>query len=96
MDEQYKSKDIHLLYQMYVKMYLLQKIDQNRLASLLPVGIESLEGDFKRGDVVRIINPSGNVLGCGRAQYDSDEASKIIGQQGHKPLIHYDYLYLNE
>jgi glutamate 5-kinase len=71
-------------------------LDRNRLTSLLPVGVESLEGRFKRGDVIRIINPSGNVLGCGRAQYDYEDARKIVGQQGHKPLIHYDYLYLNE
>jgi glutamate 5-kinase len=71
-------------------------LNQGQLASLLPVGIESLEGHFKRGDVIRIINSTGVVLGCGRAQYDYDEAREFIGQQGHKPLIHYDYLYLNE
>ena len=71
-------------------------LDQGRLTSLLPVGIDSLEGRFKRGDVIRIINSAGLVLGCGRAQYDYDEARELLGQQGHKPLIHYDYLYLNE
>jgi len=31
-----------------------------------------------------------------REWLDSDEARNILGQKGHKPLIHYDYLYLNE
>ncbi len=69
-------------------------LDTNRLASLLPVGIESIEGDFDRGDVIRIISLSGRVLGCGRARYDHNEARQFLGERGHKPLIHYDYLYL--
>jgi len=70
--------------------------DKARLTSLLPVGIESLEGDFKRGDVIRIISSTGSVLGCGRAQYDCEEAKAVLGLKGQKPLVHYDYLYLNE
>jgi glutamate 5-kinase len=69
-------------------------LDDNRLASLLPVGIESLEGEFQRGDVISIVSHSGRILGCGRAQYDRSEAEQYIGQQGRKPLVHYDYLYL--
>jgi glutamate 5-kinase len=69
-------------------------LDRNRLTSLLPIGIEALEGDFRRGDVISILSPSGRVLGCGRAQYDRAEAEKYLGQQGMKPLVHYDYLYL--
>jgi glutamate 5-kinase len=68
--------------------------DSNRLASLLPVGIEAVEGRFNRGDVIQIINPTGRVLGCGRARYDHREAERLMGQRGQKPLIHYDYLYL--
>jgi glutamate 5-kinase len=68
--------------------------DNNRLTSLLPVGIEAIDGHFDRGDVIQILNPSGKVLGCGQAGYDHEEAAKLIGQQGQKPLIHYDYLYL--
>jgi glutamate 5-kinase len=69
-------------------------LDTNRLASLLPVGIEAVDGHFDRGDVIQILNPSGKVLGCGRARYDHEKAIKLIGQHGQKPLIHYDYLYL--
>jgi glutamate 5-kinase len=68
--------------------------DTSRLASLLPVGIERIDGQFSRGDVVRILSSSGEVIGCGQAAYDHDEARQVLGQRGHKPLIHYDYLYL--
>jgi glutamate 5-kinase len=69
-------------------------LDNNRLASLLPIGIEAIDGHFDRGDVIQILNPSGKVLGCGQARYDHEKAMKLMGHHGHKPLIHYDYLYL--
>jgi len=69
-------------------------LDRNRLTSLLPVGVDRVEGPFKRGDVIQIRNSEDRVLGCGRARYDHHEAEKLMGQRGQKPLIHYDYLYL--
>jgi glutamate 5-kinase len=71
-------------------------LDRSRLASLLPVGVENVEGPFERGDVIRIIGPGGEVLGCGRAGYDHEEAAELKGQRGQRPLVHYDYLYLGE
>jgi glutamate 5-kinase len=71
-------------------------LDDSRLASLLPVGIEAIEGRFNAGDVIQIRSQDGRVLGCGRAGYDHEEAQRLIGQRGQKPLIHYDYLYLTE
>ena len=69
-------------------------LDSSHLASLLPVGIEAVDGHFSRGDVIQILNSSGEVLGCGQARYGYEEAISLIGQRGQKPLIHYDYLYL--
>lgn len=68
-------------------------MDTNRLASLLPVGIEAIEGSFNNGDVIQIRNLAGKVLGCGKARYGHEEASRLKGQRGQKALIHYDYLY---
>lgn len=34
-------------------------------------------------------------LGVGCTGYDSNEAKKLIGQRDIKPLVHYDYLYLD-
>lgn len=69
-------------------------LDKNRLASVLLVGVEAVEGRFDRGDVIQILNPSGKVLGCGQTRYDHTETARLMGQRGHKPLVHYDYLYL--
>jgi glutamate 5-kinase len=69
-------------------------LDRSRLASLLPVGIESVQGPFQQGDVIQVCGPGGEVLGCGRAAYGHEEAGRAMGRRGRKPLIHYDYLYL--
>ena len=69
-------------------------LDSTSLTTLLLVGIESVEGRFDRGDVIQILNPSGKAIGCGQARYDHGDATKLMGQRGHKPLVHYDYLYL--
>lgn len=69
-------------------------LDSSHLASLLPVGIVGVDGHFKRGDVIRILDTSGNALGCGRARYNHENAGKVMGKHGQKPLVHYDYLYL--
>jgi len=69
-------------------------LDSSRLTSLLPVGIEAVEGPFNGGDVIQIRNQAGRVLGCGRARYGHEEANQLKGQRGQKTLIHYDYLYL--
>ena len=69
-------------------------LDRHRLTSLLPVGIERIEGDFHRGDVIDVRDGQGKLLGCGRASVDAAEARETMGQRGEKPLIHYDYLYL--
>jgi glutamate 5-kinase len=69
-------------------------LDRSRLTSLLPVGVEAVEGRFSTGDVIQVRNAAGEVLGCGRARYDHKEARRLMGKRGQKPLIHYDYLYL--
>ncbi len=69
-------------------------IDRHRLTSLLPVGVEGIEGDFHRGDVIEVRDIDGKLLGCGRASADAVEARAVMGQRGEKPLIPYDYLYL--
>lgn len=66
----------------------------NKLASLLPVGVVSVSGQFDHGDVIQILSADGKMLGCGQARYNHVDAGKLIGQHDQKPLIHYDYLYL--
>ncbi len=63
--------------------------------SLLPIGITSIRGKFEKDDIVKIISDSGHLLGVGKAQYNSEKAVQLIGKKNQKPLIHYDYLYLD-
>jgi glutamate 5-kinase len=63
--------------------------------SILPVGVTRIEGIFEKGDIVGIFDPEGRQIGVGRAQYGSDSALEVIGKKGEKPLVHYDYLFLD-
>jgi glutamate 5-kinase len=65
-------------------------------ASLLPVGVEAVEGEFQKGDIVRIIAPGGDQIGLGRVCTDSDRARQSAGRKGARALVHYDYLYLDQ
>ncbi|MCD8210347.1 MAG: glutamate 5-kinase [Prevotella sp.] len=63
-------------------------------ASLLPVGITQVEGDFDKGDIINIMSPEGIKIALGRTSYGSKEARQNMGQHGMRPLVHYDYLYI--
>ena len=65
-----------------------------KASSLLPVGVTAVEGEFEKGDIVRIISPDGLPAGVGKVSLGSQKAREIMGQKGKKPLIHYDYLYI--
>lgn len=52
-----------------------------RGGSLLGVGVISVSGEFKRGDLVNITKEN-EILGSGLVAYDSDECAKIAGAKG--------------
>jgi glutamate 5-kinase len=66
----------------------------NKASSILLVGVTAISGDFEKGDIVKILDEQGNPLGVGKVQHDSEKARQHIGKKGPKPLVHYDYLYL--
>ena len=66
-----------------------------KACSLLFVGITALEGNFRKGDVVRVVDADGNEIGVSKAQFDYDRAVQLIGRKGQRPFIHYDYLYFD-
>lgn len=72
----------------------LKALSGSEATSLLPVGVSEVVGEFEKDDIVKIISPSGEQIGVGRTSYDSKKASEIIGCKGEKPIVHYDYLYL--
>ncbi len=63
--------------------------------SLLPVGVIKIEGDFKKGDIIRILDEKHNEIGLGQSRYNSKKAESLIGLKNQKPIIHYDHLYLH-
>ena len=48
-------------------------------ASLLPVGVKEVRGDFKRGDVIAVLSPEGDELARGLAGYSSSDTVRIAG-----------------
>lgn len=68
----------------------------NKAISLLPVGVTKIIGNFEADDIVRIIDDKGKQIGIGRSAYNSSKAAELIGKNNSKPVIHYDYLYIEK
>lgn len=66
----------------------------NKATSLLPVGITGILSDFKKGEIIKLIDDNNGLIGLGIAEYGADKARESMGQKNQKPLVHYDYLYL--
>ena len=73
--------------------------------SLLPVGVTSIGGKFRRGDLVSCVDLRGVEIARGLTNYAAEDARKIIGvssdrieallgYQGEKELVHRDNLVL--
>ena len=57
-------------------------------------GIPNENITVKEGDIISIVDSNGNSIAVGRAGYSSDDARIFMGQHGKKPLVHYDYMYM--
>jgi len=73
-----------------------EKALKKKIASLLPVGITKVEGDFEKGDIVKIQNKKSKSLGFGIAAYDAKTTKSYLGKKDKKAFIHYDYLFLQK
>ena len=62
--------------------------------SLLPVGIVKIVSEFKKGDLIKIVDESGKTVGLGKAGYGSEKLDAEIQSEKQRPVVHYDYLYL--
>lgn len=73
--------------------------------SLLPVGVVEVIGNFRRGDVVTLVDSGGNELGRGLAEYSDEEAGRLagcqseqieerLGYRGRSVMVHRDELVL--
>ncbi len=73
--------------------------------SLLPAGVRRIDGQFERGDLVRVLSETGETLARGLVAYGSSDATKIAGRRsdaieallgwrGRDEMIHRDDLVL--
>lgn len=62
-------------------------------ASLLPVGITSIEGSFERGATLVIHRPDGTAIAQGLSNYSSDELAKLRGMKSShiSEILGYSY-----
>jgi len=76
-----------------------------RKASLLPIGVDGVDGQFEEGDLVEVRDGSGRVHGRGLVNYgsdacralcgkQSDEIETILGWRGYDALITRDNLVM--
>ncbi len=74
--------------------------------SLLPIGMTEVSGDFSRGEVIAVRDPSGNEIARGLANYASSEArllcrksssdfERLLGYAAEPEMIHRDNLVLS-
>ena len=56
------------------------KVLQSGGASLLPVGVSAVQGEFKRGDLVACLDSNGNEIARGLINYNSQETQLILGK----------------
>lgn len=66
----------------------------NKASSLLPVGIIKVLEEFKKGEIIKIVDESNKLIGLGLAEYGSEKAREFTGKKNQRALVHYDYLYL--
>jgi glutamate 5-kinase len=52
-----------------------------RNGSLLFAGVRGVDGDFDSGDVVRVVDPQGRLLGRGLSAVDADTARAVMGRK---------------
>jgi glutamate 5-kinase len=69
-------------------------LTSSKATSLLPVGVVNIISEFKKGEIIKLVDENNKHIGLGIAEYGSDKAAEMIGQKNQKALVHYDYLYL--
>ena len=73
--------------------------------SLLPIGVTAVDGDFSRGEVIAVLDPTGQEIARGLANYASSEArllcrkasgdiERLLGYAAEPEMIHRDNLVL--
>jgi glutamate 5-kinase len=72
----------------------IKALNSEKAVSLLPIGIVKVGSEFKKDDLIKIMDENGKIIGVGRASYGSDKIETEKQSDRQKPIVHYDYLYL--
>ena len=78
----------------YVNAKAAEALRGKQAVSLLLVGVTKIEGDFEEGDIVSIVDEQKKLVAVGRSAYNANEARDNIGKHEVRPLVHYDYMYM--
>ena len=80
--------------ELHINYCATELLFSDKAVSILPVGITDVIGEFEKDDIVRIVDFGGKPIGVGKANCDSTQAREALGKHGKKPVVHYDYLYI--
>lgn len=80
--------------ELIVNQGALKALNSERAVSLLPVGIVKVKSEFKKDDLIKITDENGKIIGVGKASYGSDKIETEKQSDKQRPIVHYDYLYL--
>lgn len=76
----------------FINKGTLEALLNNDANSLLPIGVEKIEGEFKKNDIITIIDHNGQEIGFGKASYSAEKARLFQKKQNQPALVHYNYL----
>ncbi len=80
--------------EVHINQGAFEALNSDKATSLLLAGVTKLNGNFKKGDLLKIISENGKAIGIGKAKYDRLKADEHLHDGKYQPLIHYDHLYL--
>ena len=80
--------------ELHINYCATELLFSDKAVSILPVGITDVIGEFEKDDIVRIVDFGGKPIGVGKANCDSTQAREAMGKHGKKPVVYYDYLYI--
>lgn len=72
----------------------VEAVNSDHAASVLPIGVTEVIGDFEKDDLIKVLDAAGNLIAIGRSSYAAAEAREAAGKHRQRPIIHYDYLYV--
>ncbi|QNI01675.1 glutamate 5-kinase [Halomonas sp. SH5A2] len=72
------------------------KVLRDKGSSLLAVGVRTVQGSFKRGDMVACVDDQGTTVAKGLVNYGADEARQLAGKPSHQIEVILGYVEAHE